>query len=414
VTGRHQPEPPAHGRRLDIDWLRAGAVYLLLLYHSARPFDSEDWHVKDAHPSVAVDLMNGAIGLWHMPLLFTLAGWSLEASLERRGTSGVLRERRERVLVPFAFGCVALIPLCAYVEGRHKGELDSGFLEYLPAFFTSLDQFTWMHLWFLIYLYVFTLLYLPALRRLHERRPRIERVPAWVPYAAIVPLVAVQVALRGRWPGYQNLYDDWANFALYSLFLIAGFLLACFPAIERAVHDERRRAACAGAAAVLAHAVLTGGGKLPAGSPRWVAAEALTAVAGACVVMALLGYGAKLLAGRERGLGFARDSAMPVYVLHQPLIILLAVPTVALPAGAAVKLPLLVATSTTATLGAYLLVRRSRTLRQLLGARVGPRAESPRRSGAASRSPGRAARTRARLRPPTRRTRASRGSGPAA
>ncbi|HEX8646985.1 MAG TPA: acyltransferase [Thermoleophilaceae bacterium] len=409
MTGQVDPLLAADGRRHDIDWLRAGAVYLLLLFHSARPFDSDDWHVKDADHAVAVNLMNGAIGTWHMPLLFTLAGWSLAASLERRGASGVMRERRDRVLVPFAFGCVALIPLCAYVEGRHKGELDPGFLEYVPTFFTSLDQFTWMHLWFLVYLYVFTLLYLPALRRLHERRPRIDRVPAWALYAAIVPLAAVQVGLRGRWPGYQNLYDDWANFALYSLFLIAGFALACFPAVERAVHGERRRAACTGAAALVALSVLSGGRALPAGSPRWIAFEALTAVAGACVVMALLGYGAKLLAGRERGLGFARDSAMPVYVLHQPIIILLAVPVVGLGAGAAVKLPLLLAASTTATLGAYLLVRRSRVLRRLLGARVGPRAASSPRSDAASRSPGRAGRRRGLRRPATRRTRRSPG-----
>ena len=28
--------------------------------------------------------------------------------------------------------------------------------------------------------------------------------------------------LRDRWPGHQNLYDDWANFLFYSLFFIIG------------------------------------------------------------------------------------------------------------------------------------------------------------------------------------------------
>ena len=40
------------------------------------------------------------------------------------------------------------------------------------------------------------------------------------------------------WPGIQNLYDDWANVAYYSTYLIAGFLLAWSPALER----RRRRA----------------------------------------------------------------------------------------------------------------------------------------------------------------------------
>jgi peptidoglycan/LPS O-acetylase OafA/YrhL len=382
------------GRRRDIDWLRAGAVYLLLLYHSARPFDSGPWHVKDADQPQAVDMLTGGISQWHMPLLFALAGWSIVPSLGRRGADGLMRERRDRILVPFAFGVVALIPACAYAEQRHKGNTEDSFLGYLPSFFTSLDEFTWMHLWFLIYLYVFTALYLPAMRRVHARGWRVERVPPWAIYAAVVPLAAVQVGLRGRWPGYQNLYDDWANFTFYSLFFVGGFLLTCFPAVERAVHAERARAAVLGLAALLAMAALAGDGMPVAGSADWIALHALSAVAALCVVVAALGYGARLLAGRERGLAFARDSAMPVYVLHQPIIIGLALPVVGLTAGVPVKLGVLLGASTAATLAAYGLARRSPTLMRLLGSKPA----SPSRSGAASRSSRRAGRSRGLLR----------------
>lgn len=382
------------GRRLDIDWLRAGAVYLLLLFHSVRPFDSEDWHVKNEAQPIGADLVAGAISQWHMPLLFALAGWSVVPSLERRGAAGLMRERRERILVPFAFGTVTLIPLCAYVEERHKGEFDGSFVEYLPGFFTSLDHFTWMHLWFLVYLFVFTALYLPGMKRVHARGWRVERVPAWAIYAAIVPLAAVQVGLRGRWPGYQNLYDDWANFAYYSLFFVAGFLLACFPAVERAVHAERRRAAAVGLAALLAMgAIVAADGGMPSThSAGWVALQALSAPAALGVVVALLGFGHELLARRERGLAFARESAMPVYVVHQPIIVLLAVPVVGMDVGVAAKLGLLVTASTAATLAAYRLARRSPALLRLLGSKPA----GPSRSGAASRSSRRAARSRAR------------------
>jgi peptidoglycan/LPS O-acetylase OafA/YrhL len=388
------------GRRRDIDWLRAGAVYLLLLFHSARPFDSGSWHVKDSDRPQAVDMLTGAISQWHMPLLFALAGWSIVPSLERRGAEGLMRERHARILVPFAFGTVALIPLCAWVEQRHKGNTEESFLEYLPSFFTSLDQFTWMHLWFLIYLYVFTALYLPAMRRVHARGWRLERVPPWAIYAAIVPLAAVQVGLRGRWPGYQNLYDDWANFALYSLFFVGGFLLTCFPEVERTAHGERRRAAVLGIAALLAMAALVADGIPATGSAAWIVLQSLSAVAALCIVVAALGYGAQLLAGRERGLAFARDSAMPVYVLHQPIIILLALPIVGLSAGVPLKLGLLVGASTAATLVAYGLARRSPALLWLLGAKPASRT----RSDAASRSSRRGARTRGLLRRATTRS----------
>lgn len=356
-------------RRNDIDWLRIGAVYLLLAFHTAKVFDQTPWHVKNAAESELAGVFTGAVRQWHMPLLFLLAGWSLAPSLERRGARAVMRERRDRLLVPFLFGCATLIPLATWIEARHAGRFDGGPVAFLPEF--ASDEFTWMHLWFLIYLLVFTALYLPGLRRLQRRGPPIERVPGWAVYAAIVPFAAVQVALRGRWPGYQNLYDDWANFAYYSLFFVGGFLLASYPAIEDAVHREHRRAAVLGVAALAGMAALAGDLYPPEeGTAAWVGFQALSAVAGVCLVAALLGLGSRHLRSRTRGLAYARDSAMPVYVLHQPLIIVLAVPAVALPAGVPAKLALLLGASTAATVGAYhLAVRRSRGLQTLLGAR---------------------------------------------
>jgi surface polysaccharide O-acyltransferase-like enzyme len=92
-----------------------------------------------------------------------------------------------------------------------------------------MDRFTWSHLWFLVYLFTFTVLYLPLFRWLLAHRGRLAGVSVVRLYAPLVPLVLVQTTLRFRWPGVQNLYDDWANFTYYSLFFILGFLLARQP-----------------------------------------------------------------------------------------------------------------------------------------------------------------------------------------
>src|SRR4029078_926998 len=55
-------------------------------------------------------------------------------------------------------------------------------------------------------------------------------------------LIAVQTALRLRWPGVQNLYDDWANVAYYGTFFLLGFALARRPAWETVIAREWRRA----------------------------------------------------------------------------------------------------------------------------------------------------------------------------
>ncbi len=367
------PSLGADDRRQDIDWLRVGAVYLLLAFHTAAVFNHQPWHIKNDVHADALDLFTGLVRQWHMPLLFVLAGWSVTHSLDRRGAKALLRERQERLLVPFVSGCVVLMPPLRYIELRHGGRLDENFVAFLPSFFTGIDRFTWMHLWFLIYLFVFTTLYLHGFQRIGSRDWSVERVPPWALYAAIIPFAVVQVLLRGRWPGYQNLYDDWANFAYYSLFFIAGFLLSRFPTVEEAVHREVRRAACIGLAAVLGMAALAGGLYAPPdGSSRWIAFQALSAVSGVCLVAALLGFGKSYLGSRSSGrrLAYARESAMPVYVLHQPLIIVLAVPIVGLPVGVALKFSLLLASAAAATLGAYhLAVRKSLVLRTLLGAK---------------------------------------------
>src|SRR6185503_6612674 len=134
-------------------------------------------------------------------------------------------------------------------------------------------------------------LYLPLFVRLLRSREwfKGERSPLWV-YAPILPLALIQVTMRERWPGLQNLIDDWANFTYYSIFLIAGFLLARFPVLEAAAHHERKRALWIGLAATV---VLLLGVLGVFSSPAVILAH--TAIAGWCFVLALLGGARRML-----------------------------------------------------------------------------------------------------------------------
>jgi len=371
--------PSALERRNDIDWLRIGATYLLFVFHIAKIFDvSPFYHIKNAELSPALDYLTGFIHQWHMRLFFLLAGWSLFASLAARGKRTFLAERTRRILVPFAAGCLLFGPFLRYAEVLNgtfvtaSGAADPGafagasFLEFLPHFFT-LEAFSWAHLWFLIYLYVFTRLYLPLFQRLIERRdePR-EWSAAWV-YAPILPLALIQVTMRGRWPGMQNLYDDWANFLFYSLFFVAGFLFARSPALERAAHREWRRAGLLGLAACLAmelpwQAVLD--------RPE-IAVRALSAAAAWGCVLGLLGFARQYLTADGAALRYLRESSLPIYILHSPAIVLVGFFVIQLDAGIPEKFALILAGSVSLAMAAYhFAVRRFRPLRVLFGMRV--------------------------------------------
>jgi peptidoglycan/LPS O-acetylase OafA/YrhL len=361
------------GHRPDVDWLRVLATYLLFAFHAAKVYDVPPfYHVKDTVLSEPLGTFTGFVHLWHMPLFFVLAGWSALGSLRMRRVARFLRERVAKLFVPLVFGMIALGPFLRWAELRtgqfvtFEGERlpaqpEIGFLEYLPQYFSGFEQVTWAHLWFLAYLFTFTLLVTPVLAWA-ARRPAAElRAPRWLVYAPIVPLAFVQATLRDRWPGFQNLVDDWANFSYYLLFFSLGAALAWAPGFERAAHREARNAGIA---------ALEAAGELRAqGVPgAWTAFWTLSAVAGWCAVVACLGFAARRLAFSNRVARWLAESAFPVYFLHQAGVVAAALIVIELSLGVAAKLALTIALAVALTLAVYeLVVRRFAPLRFLLG-----------------------------------------------
>ena len=240
---------------------------------------------------------------------------------------------------------------------------DESFLEFLPTFFTRLERFSWSHLWFVAYLFTLTLVYLPVFAWWLRRRDRVTAAPAWATYLPLVPLVLIQLTMRERWPGISNLYDDWANVAYYSVYLLGGFVLASQPALEARVDREwpRSFAIGAGATVLLLLGVL---GDVP--SPAVLLAG--SAVAGCCFVVAFLGIARRVAVTTSPVLEYLSESAFPVYVLHQSAIVLPGWFVVQLDAGIATKFILLLAIAVVLTLSTYhWLVRPFAIPRRLLG-----------------------------------------------
>jgi quinoprotein glucose dehydrogenase len=378
--------PASPVRRHDVDALRVFATWMLFAFHAGKVFDVPPFYsIKNAELSGAMGLFTGFVHQWHMPLFFLLAGWSAYGSLAGRGPGEFVGERVRRLVVPLLFGVLVLCVPIRWVELRHgmyatpsgvmlPAEPDAGFLAFLPRYYLE-GGLTWSHLWFLAYLATFSLFYLPLLARFARRpapsdAPEARLHPAWA-LAPILPLALVQVTLRERWPGFQNLVDDWANFAYYSLYFGIGFALARRPDLERALH---RLATPLGVAALAALAGMLWSDALRAAG--WPHApfmnRALSAVAGWGVVAFLLGFAARRVRARGRALDYLAGCALPIYVLHQLAVVALATWVVTLPLAVAAKWALLTVLSAAATLATWHLVARPvPALRFLLGAKGG-------------------------------------------
>jgi len=108
-----------------------------------------------------------------MPLLLVIAGMSTGFSLRKRTPAVYRKERITRLLVPFLAGLVFVCPVIAYYALRFNTGFTGSFTEAFVHFFTSATaspelngitgDFSVDHLWFIIVLFVASVLALDAI-----------------------------------------------------------------------------------------------------------------------------------------------------------------------------------------------------------------------------------------------------------
>src|SRR4030042_1904963 len=126
---------PESGRLYYIDWLRAGAMFLLAFYHSGRLFDYEPWHIKNAVENSGIQVFLRILDVWQMPLFFLVAGAAVWYSMGSRGAGAFSKERVLRLLVPLIFGMLVIVPPQVNLERIFDGDFTGSFwARYPPTF----------------------------------------------------------------------------------------------------------------------------------------------------------------------------------------------------------------------------------------------------------------------------------------
>ena len=102
-----------------LDWLRAAAFGLLVLYHVGMVYVSWDWILKSPHAGRTIEPLMMLSAPWRLALLFLISGAAMSTLLAHR-SHRFLRERSMRLLLPLALGVLVIVPPQAYVEVMHK------------------------------------------------------------------------------------------------------------------------------------------------------------------------------------------------------------------------------------------------------------------------------------------------------
>jgi len=323
-------------RRLhELDWLRVIVTINLIPFHTAWMITSVDGFSFADRGTVVWKILHGY--MWfvsplHMYLLFLVAGTSTFLSLGRRSSGQYVRERVSRLLIPLFTFMIFLFPVLGYFWPPAQYQLG---ITYLTQFWPWCLATTfhspvtggpnWGHMWFVGYLFIYSLILLPAFLRIRAgRRHLFETLTRFLTdrtagiFLLGIPVSLTFAVLSPIWPFFRNnLYTDWGYFTYNLTAFFFGFIIGRDPRWMRAF--ER----CAAASLVLG--IAFSAVKLfmqyrlstaPAYTPGYAAYSLIAGFNTWFWVVAVLGIARRSLSFTNRFLGYFNRISYPFYIFH--------------------------------------------------------------------------------------------------
>ena len=103
-----------------LDWLRVFAFGILILFHSWQPFTNFHWLLKSEHKPYVADIFTVFFHTWRLHLIFFVSGVGTCLALRSRGKY-FFNDRFLRLIVPFVFGAIVIVPCQYYYQMLQKG-----------------------------------------------------------------------------------------------------------------------------------------------------------------------------------------------------------------------------------------------------------------------------------------------------
>lgn len=371
-------------RRHDLDALRVLAFLLLIAYHCAMLYVAEwDWHLKSTHLAEWLQWPMLAMNRWRMALLFLVSGLAIGLYQPARHPGRFALDRTWRLLPPLLFGMFVVVSVQAYCQGVVNGTVRPGYLEFLWRYwqvkpwpeggFDGAEYgITWNHLWYLAYLWPYSLL-LTALLPLLESAPgrRLQAAFAGLRGGALVllpalPLVVYLNVLLPRFEPTNDLIHDWFQHAQFFTVFVYGYLLARARGFWEEIVRLRRPLGVGAAAMCVVYVGLVKSG-VEFGEPALAAVRSLRGLFVWTTLLAILAWAKHGLDRPFRWLPYASEAVFPWYVIHQSATVVVAYWLVPLQLDAWLEASLVVAGTVAACLLGHEIVRRVAWLRPLFG-----------------------------------------------
>lgn len=256
-----------------------------------------------------------SVNTWFMPILFVLAGISARYSLENRSNKEFIIQRIHKLLIPFVYGMIFLVPFQTLFARKFFYNYNGGLLAHWKYFFSHCTDFSGYdgaftpgHLWFILFLFIISICSLMLFR--------------WIPYSKVIKkwkkcplwgilLLFIPIGLMyylGNFGGF-SLGKDWALFLIGYYFLSSDIVM---DKLEKNIKGLAVLWLVGTMILVWAYYHFSYYGDWGVHCIGW------------CSILFLLAFGKKCLNKKTKFTQYFNRASYPIYILHQSILVALA------------------------------------------------------------------------------------------
>jgi glucans biosynthesis protein C len=319
-------------RQFFLDWLRIAAFGILVPYHTFMYYVTWTYHVKSPFASKDLEPFMVLSSPWRMSLLFLISGAATAFMLKRGASGSLLKQRSGRLLLPLIVGIFLIVPPQSYFEVVYRFNYQGSFWDFLQLYYQRYKGFcdaqgclrlpTWNHLWFIPYLWCYTVVLWVLVRLWPQGLSRVSslffgRLNGLALFLVPIALLfIIRLLLYPRFPRTYDVVNDWFSHGQYFFVFLLGALCANYqPVWEQFV---RWRWVGLGGWIVAWLVFLFTYGKIP----PWGEMLVLVCLMW-CALVAFLGFGRLLLERDHPWRKTLTEAVFPFYIFHQTWIFVL-------------------------------------------------------------------------------------------
>lgn len=304
-------------RKNYIDNIRIVCILLLFPFHTSMIYNN--WNEIFYITGIPLNLPSLFVSLvypWWMTLLFTIAGISSAYALKKRTPKEYAKERVEKLVIPLLSGLILIIPAQSYIADVFYNGYSGGYFEHYAVFFTRFTYltgqdggFTPAHLWFMLYLFIISMIMLPIITWYNKHSKKIDG--SKVTLVKLLPLFLIILMLTPIIEiGGKSIGESLACFAI-------GYFLLSIDEVQERLEKNRVLLTVIFSIVLIIRGLMfkSGNGE----GLLWDIEQRMVTWFG---ILAILGVGKRYLNHSNKLTAYFSKAAFPLYYFHQTILVL--------------------------------------------------------------------------------------------